>query len=354
MVRFFCCVLGQMILLSGSLAPAAVTISVAFDDPLNNLATVRTLVEQHVVAAGTWWGYYLEGDTPIEVVVRSSTAVPYAEGRSLTSSFVGNNGAFDVFEQGMTAEIRTGVDPNAADYDVEILLNPDYAMNELWYDPAPTARTAPVDGNRTDAMSTFLHEFGHALGFAGWIDPTLGTYPGNFQSTFDEHVQFDGNNFFFTGVAASIINRAPVPLTFGNVAHVANFSPRPGENLVLDLMNGLVFYRGSRYYVSTLDLAMLQDMGVPLADRSGDFDFDGDVDGRDFLMWQGGGSPNPLSGGDLGVWQANFGTGSLVASITAATEFLSSGASPVPEPSSVVLLLTVLGCWVVTRTEPFH
>ncbi|MCA9259785.1 MAG: hypothetical protein KDA61_11325 [Planctomycetales bacterium] len=39
----------------------------------------------------------------------------------------------------------------------------------------------------------------------------------------------------------------------------------------------------------------------------GDFDADGDVDGSDFLLWQRGGSPAPLSQADLSVWRANLG-----------------------------------------------
>ena len=39
----------------------------------------------------------------------------------------------------------------------------------------------------------------------------------------------------------------------------------------------------------------------------GDFDHDGDVDGRDFLVWQRGGSPTPMSAGDLTIWRTNFG-----------------------------------------------
>ena len=38
-----------------------------------------------------------------------------------------------------------------------------------------------------------------------------------------------------------------------------------------------------------------------------DFDDDGDVDGNDFLAWQRGESPNPLSQSDLDNWQASFG-----------------------------------------------
>jgi len=62
---------------------------------------------------------------------------------------------------------------------------------------------------------------------------------------------------------------------------------------------------------------------------SGDFDGDGDVDGHDFLLWQRGGSPNPLSQSDLADWEANYGTASpIVATSTA-----------VPEPCAGVMLL---------------
>jgi hypothetical protein len=57
-------------------------------------------------------------------------------------------------------------------------------------------------------------------------------------------------------------------------------------------------------------------------DSFGDFDSDGDVDGRDFLTWQ----RNP-SVGNLEDWQANYGGGALSASIA------------VPEPSTFLLAL---------------
>jgi hypothetical protein len=65
----------------------------------------------------------------------------------------------------------------------------------------------------------------------------------------------------------------------------------------------------------------------------GDFDNDGDVDGRDFLIWQRGGSPNGVgSASDLALWKANYGFGTLSAV---------SATTAVPEPTS--LLLTVVG-----------
>jgi len=45
-----------------------------------------------------------------------------------------------------------------------------------------------------------------------------------------------------------------------------------------------------------------------LADVPGDFNKDGTVDGNDFLIWQQGGSPAPLSQSDLADWEDNYGT----------------------------------------------
>jgi hypothetical protein len=70
---------------------------------------------------------------------------------------------------------------------------------------------------------------------------------------------------------------------------------------------------------------------------AGDFDFDDDVDGYDFLIWQRGGSPNSLSTSDLADWQANYGVSPLVASIA------------VPEPAGLVGFLTLCCIFVGQR-----
>ncbi len=66
--------------------------------------------------------------------------------------------------------------------------------------------------------------------------------------------------------------------------------------------------------------------GIP-----GDFDEDGDVDGRDFLSWQRGVSPTPFSPTDLATWQGAYNGGALGAF------------SAVPEPAAIVLVATALG-----------
>ncbi len=41
----------------------------------------------------------------------------------------------------------------------------------------------------------------------------------------------------------------------------------------------------------------------------GAYDGDGDVDGRDFLIWQRGTSPSASGNVGLATWQSNYGTG---------------------------------------------
>jgi hypothetical protein len=61
----------------------------------------------------------------------------------------------------------------------------------------------------------------------------------------------------------------------------------------------------------------------------GDHDNDGNVDGHDFLAWQRGESPDPLSSIDLADWRANFGAPFPAAASSAA----------VPEPATTAILI---------------
>jgi hypothetical protein len=103
-------------------------------------------------------------------------------------------------------------------------------------------------------------------------------------------------------------------------------------------------------------------LGAPnLFYEDGDFDLDGDVDGRDFLTWQRnfgygdglalGGNVTALrtdgdtngdwkvDGLDLVDWQANYGAGSsLLANVAA-----------VPEPMAVVIMMPVVCCLITHR-----
>jgi autotransporter family porin len=112
------------------------------------------------------------------------------------------------------------------------------------------------------------------------------------------------------------------------------------DNLLLPTLSGGLSWNTSQLYTTGL---LSISAGIP-----GDFDFDGDVDGRDFLTWQRGNSPSPLSTSDLTDWQANYGAGAL----SALSDFNGGGTPPanaVPEPGT--LLLGLLGIYPLSRRK---
>ena len=62
----------------------------------------------------------------------------------------------------------------------------------------------------------------------------------------------------------------------------------------------------------------------------GDFNMDGKVDGIDFMIWQRGESPHPLSEYDYNLWQQNFG-------FIPSPAISAASAAVIPEPSTLLL-----------------
>ncbi|MEY3252381.1 MAG: hypothetical protein RL227_1354 [Pseudomonadota bacterium] len=224
------------------------------------------------MAAAQTWTQHLIGDfSAVDLTVQINfVSIATSSGRSLGSGFAAwRADGGSLWHQGAAHELLTGVDVNGDAPDVEFNIGIDgYLQSELWFDPEPLRRLAPVPEDRTDAMSVLLHEWGHALGFNGWMDGIAGTLPGSYASTFDHQVGLlhteAGSGLHFLGAQATALYGAAVPLTWGNHAHLGNDAAGMGADLVPDLMNGLVFYRGTRYGISALDLAIMADIGLPI------------------------------------------------------------------------------------------
>lgn len=122
-------------------------------------------------------------------------------------------------------------------------------------------------------------------------------------------LELDLDAFPFTPTSMlTLIDASPSQLLgqFGSVTFLGNTT----ADVNYDFVNGDVFLDN---FQSTGGLA-------------GDFDADGDVDGRDFLIWQRGGSPTPLSATDLAAWQSGY-PGPLTA------------LASIPEPGTGLLML---------------
>lgn len=81
-------------------------------------------------------------------------------------------------------------------------------------------------------------------------------------------------------------------------------------------------------------------LGYAGVGRLGDFDGNGTRDGRDFLLWQQGNSPLPLSRVDLTDWEANYGDEAVMPN--------SAMTTAVPEPSALLLGWTALLSGIVS------
>jgi autotransporter-associated beta strand protein len=199
------------------------------------------------------------------------------------------------------------------------------------------SNTAPVDNGVRYDDAYYLH--GEALN-----NPLAGLVPGNSFESQTMTVQGDlllntganlaldiltptiGDTLNVTGALAAagtlsvtLNPGAPAP-QLGNVFDILDFGSASGAFQSFSLPT-----LGSGLAWDTTDLLITGELSVITAGGIlGDFDNDGDVDGRDFLVWQ----RNP-SVGNLGDWQANYGTGPL------------SAATAVPEPSTIVSLVSL-------------
>jgi hypothetical protein len=113
-----------------------------------------------------------------------------------------------------------------------------------------------------------------------------------------------------------------------NVEHLFLSAPATG-NYLFEVRSA------SGAVVSPLSYSLAWDIDIPPG-LAGDFDFDDDIDGFDFLNWQRGESPSPLSPVDFAEWEANFGTAPSPA-VAAAT---------VPEPTTILMvgMFATAGC----------
>lgn len=247
-------------------AQAGARIEVVFDDPAASWGAYYADIQRVTVAAGqAWVSSFQTTATGVDLTVKVGFGnIATANGRSAAAAWIGTaSDGIALYQQGAAQELVSGVDGNGAAADIEFNLGINgYLQGELWFDPAPTLRLAAVPGERTDAMSVLLHEFGHAFGFNGWRDGVTGALPGSYQSTFDALVRPQGATLVFGGAHAQGLYGQALPLTWGSYGHLGNSAI--GADLLPDLMNGVEFYRGTRYSISALDLQIMQDLGLPM------------------------------------------------------------------------------------------
>jgi hypothetical protein len=252
---------------------------------LNDQAALGTtdedLILNDLTAALADWGAYVTGAAPLRISLTISTA---AAGAELANGGYGDAtmtgvtfGSQRVWEPASLYALTTGNYIQGSTSDINItLFAPGGSVANLYLDPTSNG-TGAQPSNQFDLVSIFQHELAHGLGFIGFSNPTTGVV-GSDVTMYDHYIQSVLNNgsivsAAFTGPNAEAAYAAligasvptPVPLTVLTngeaLFHVANSRSNP---LGSDLMNGVGLVNGTSVTISSVDLAMLKDVGLPV------------------------------------------------------------------------------------------
>lgn len=223
-------------------------LTLSFNDPANVLAPFELGIRQSIQAAWNLWEAHFTRSAPIEIevsVMTGSTTLLASAGSRVTQSTGEFDAGIRVFQVGVAYELATGIDPNGAGPDGEISLGSNlsrFAFRASLDDPLPT--------DKFDAISVFVHEIGHILGFSA-----NNRFLSNSVNTFDRYITGTGN-LLFTGPAAIAANGgAAVAMDPASPSHLADASDLMAANIAV----------GQIRLIEPVHIAMLQDAGLPVS-----------------------------------------------------------------------------------------
>lgn len=249
------------------------TLNLTVVDPAGSLSGLPLLLptmraalahlEQYVVIGGTL-------DVELRAASTATGRIEAVAGILTTTRVVGGR---TIYEPGALTETRTGVDfdPSRPELVITVDARSDYATRELWWDPAiATGLGSRVPADRTDAFTVLLHELVHGLGITGYRDTETAAISTPYWTTWDSWLRVADGRASFTGPAVQALLGTELEVRVGGTQgayHLgAGAVPQQSRQPFLDLtlMNGWTLYRGERYTLDALGLAILQDLGWTL------------------------------------------------------------------------------------------
>ncbi len=242
--------------------------TVSLHDPGNlagsNISGIRASVE---AAAGRWFGL-IQGFGTVDIQVNverlGTGSSALATGGSAASAYVGLRDGKVVYQQSAAWELQTGIDVNGGGADLIITLNVDH-IADFFFDPTSSQ---PIPPNKFDAVTIFLHEISHGLAFNTFRNedggfPTFTWTDGqrrNYQFVYDTFVSINGDVARFNGPNSNLVSGGLLLAGVSNTAHAGT----------ADLLNPFAPL-GERRSVSEIDVAVAQDIGLPIATERSDY-----------------------------------------------------------------------------------
>ena len=261
--------------------------TIALDDTAGLGTDVENEIVNDLSAAASDWSQYVTGHAPLRILLNiTSTASSGSElaNGGFTASLPNGEviGGQTIYVPSSIYALTTGnyISGTTADIVVNLPLTSGElgSSGGLYVNPDPFAGGGTVPADEFDLLTVFRHELAHGLGFDGFTDPLTGVL-GSDVTLFDHYIQ-DTVNGGGTITAANFVGpnaeaaygvflgtdvATPVPLTVlyngENLFHVSNSSIQP---LGKDLMSGVGLNAGVSRDISSVDLAMLQDVGLPV------------------------------------------------------------------------------------------
>jgi hypothetical protein len=236
------------------------------------------------------WGQYITGVAPLRVSLTLINSADFGSELAVGSpgGFIANGQTIDghaIFIPDSLYALETGNYASGLSTDLAITLVASATnLANFYINPDPSAGTA-VPADKIDLLPVLTHEIGHGLGFLGLADrvaPASGSSPiptGAEEGIYDSFIQdptmngtvvatIDGHNAEAAyGTAINAGSAVPVPLySVGGSLDVENLyhvNGNLGSPLSTDLTSPFLPV-GTFIPISNLDLAILQDTGVPV------------------------------------------------------------------------------------------
>jgi hypothetical protein len=243
--------------------------TVNLSDPNLLSGSSDSLLVANLDAALNDWSQYISGIgtlvVQLDIVASSGTANGGSTGVLSTHTTLGSG---QEVELSSVYELTTGLHAPGTASDITISIDPNFVNGTLFLSPNPEDHT--TEPNRINAVSVFSHELAHGFGMQGYYsqDGTL-LNGGSFETSFDSYIKNEPDgSASFTGPAAEAVYGGPVPLTTHTATgeNYYHFANSIGDPLGTDLMSGIGIPFGFTA-ISNLDLAVLADVGVPLAPK---------------------------------------------------------------------------------------
>lgn len=239
-------------------------VSITYDDSNNFLKDKETMTGA-LNSVIDYLKTFINGSGTLNLVVVVEQTSTGRFGGNGEFTYAGQGDGVKYFVSTAARDLSTGgnVNPNGRDIWVSIDPSGNY-FKQLSWDTNPYLAPRTVPAGMTDGQTVLLHEIMHGLGINMYRDYASGTYRDDGRTMLDKYTVIQDGRAYFNGPSLAEHGIAPVLITNDSTSqNWAHLSRKDTLDMgyVDDIMNGLAFYTGQRYYMSQLDLVMLKDLG---------------------------------------------------------------------------------------------